>query len=338
MYLARLRAITTHPLALSSPSSTWGTRNDVLAAQRDLYAWSIDTPITVVSVDAAIEAVIILARNDAALNPASCTAFTRRLTRLRLFLRFHGVEHLTDITQDQLTEFVAGATARHGELRDPAAATIRGRRWMLGRFLDGCVQLGWPLTLTVPRVASTRDPGPDWARPLTDEEMHRCQAHAQLLPQGDLVPVAIALAQAGADTGEIWQVRVGDIDLNDGLVHFAGNARHNARANALTDWGCEILGRRINDLWYDASLPVAVNASTTGTSATAAIAQRLRTGLDRAGLTRDPHVRPGSIRAWSAASIFAETHRIEAVAMWLGYRRLDHASRIIGYHWLESQW
>jgi integrase/recombinase XerC len=56
----------------------------------------------------------------------------------------------------------------------------------------------------------------------------------------------------------------------------------------------------------------------------------LRKNLDRAGLRRDPRVRPLSIRAWGARRLYDDGSDIEEVARRLGVRTLDSARRIIG--------
>ena len=55
--------------------------------------------------------------------------------------------------------------------------------------------------------------------------------------------------------------------------------------------------------------------------------------LQRAGIGREPDVRPGSVVAWAGVRIFSETGRIEEVARRLGMRSLDRAARFIGWDW-----
>ena len=53
----------------------------------------------------------------------------------------------------------------------------------------------------------------------------------------------------------------------------------------------------------------------------------------RAGIGREPDVRPGSVVAWAGRRIFDETESIEEVARRLGIRSLDRAARFIGWGW-----
>ena len=55
--------------------------------------------------------------------------------------------------------------------------------------------------------------------------------------------------------------------------------------------------------------------------------------LMRAGIEREPDVRPGSVVAWAGRRIFEETGSIEEVARRLGIRSLDRAARLIGWGW-----
>jgi integrase/recombinase XerC len=55
--------------------------------------------------------------------------------------------------------------------------------------------------------------------------------------------------------------------------------------------------------------------------------------LMRAGIGREPDVRPGSVVAWAGRRIFEETASIEEVARRLGIRSLDRAARFIGWGW-----
>jgi hypothetical protein len=55
--------------------------------------------------------------------------------------------------------------------------------------------------------------------------------------------------------------------------------------------------------------------------------------LTRAGIGKEPDVRPGSVVAWAGRKVFDETGTIEEVARRLGMRSLDRAARFIGWGW-----
>jgi integrase/recombinase XerC len=55
--------------------------------------------------------------------------------------------------------------------------------------------------------------------------------------------------------------------------------------------------------------------------------------LIRAGIGREPDVRPGSVVAWAGRKVFEGSGSIEEGARGLGMRSLDRAARFIGWGW-----
>ena len=74
-----------------------------------------------------------------------------------------------------------------------------------------------------------------------------------------------------------------------------------------------------------------------GESRQAASCVAITETLERAGLAREPDVRPLSIVAWAGRRIFTETGRIDEVAKRTGVRSLDGAARLIGWEWMDEQ-
>jgi hypothetical protein len=62
----------------------------------------------------------------------------------------------------------------------------------------------------------------------------------------------------------------------------------------------------------------------------------VREVLIRAGLGKEPGVRPASIAGWAGRRVLAETGRIDEVARRLGMASLDRTSRFIGWSWQDD--
>ena len=62
----------------------------------------------------------------------------------------------------------------------------------------------------------------------------------------------------------------------------------------------------------------------------------LQTGRQRAGLGREPDVRPVSVVGWAGLRLLRETGRIDEVARRLGLRSIDRAARLLGWDWATS--
>lgn len=58
--------------------------------------------------------------------------------------------------------------------------------------------------------------------------------------------------------------------------------------------------------------------------------------MDRAGLGREPGLKPASITAYAAQRVLAATGRIEDAARFLGYRSLDATAQLVGHDWVHQ--
>ena len=98
--------------------------------------------------------------------------------------------------------------------------------------------------------------------------------------------------------------------------------------------------RRARELMarYDgADVPLVYSASGSAESAQAASCIAVTDTLVRAGLGREPDVRPVSVAAWAGRSLLDQTGRIDAVTRLLGVRSLDRAARIVAWDWTQAE-
>ena len=209
----------------------------------------------------------------------------------------------------------------------PSVATSHLRRSavrMLFRALreHGVVDHDPTLDVLLPPRSSLR------ARPLTDDEIALGRSFSFQTLRDSRRPAAWALAEATVRTSELSQVTVADLDLEAGTVHIAGSTKTQPRVGVLSTWGVAALARRVESFGADAHAGTCVVYKGDGSlesrqaSGCLAISDTLR----RAGLAREPDVRPVSIAAWAGKKVFDETGQIEAAAHALGMRSLDRAA------------
>ncbi len=238
----------------------------------------------------------------------------------------HGLVDLSGTTRAMVDEFIDAPTSDG----TPPSATVRHLRRCAVRLLFrtarrlGVVNGDPTLDLDLP---ARRPPA---ARALTDAEVERCRAASLYLFEGTRLPVVWALAEAGIRTGEMAKVTVGDVDLDHAVVRAAGCRSAVARTVSLTDWGKAQVGRRLRSLPADPVRPLVYEGDGSDKSKQASSCIAVTDSMTRAGLGRDPDVRPVSVAAWAGRKVFEETGRIDAVAARLGMRSLDRASRLIG--------
>jgi integrase/recombinase XerC len=214
----------------------------------------------------------------------------------------------------------------------PAGASLqRARRSAIRLLFRSARQLG--LTVSDPTVDVALPPLSSLrARPLTDEEVLECRAASMWSLTSARRSLTWALAESTCRSGEIPTVRIGDIDLESGLVAIRGGGRCAPRTGRLTEWGRHLLGEHLTGV-TDPELPLVYSGESARlgglVSANAAISQVLQ----RAGLGHEPDVRPSSVVAWAGVKVLERTRRIECVAEALGLKSLDSAASFIGWDW-----
>src|SRR5438128_8843241 len=224
----------------------------------------------------------------------------------------------------------------------PNCVAHRGRAWprctfgappfasTSGRFARSVSRSGDP---TQDLVLPPRSCLP--VRPLTDDEIVVCRSFSLQTLTATRQPAAWALAEATARTSEIPHIVVSDLDFMNRRVWIHGSSKAEARWGFLSDWGATQLARRIGSLKNVAVEDPAVAYEGRGSeeSAQASSCIAIAETLMRAGIGREPDVRPGSVVAWAGRRVFEETASIEEVARRLGIRSLDRAARFIGWGW-----
>ena len=151
----------------------------------------------------------------------------------------------------------------------------------------------------------------------------------------DRHPAAWALAEATARTSEIHHILVSDLDFTNSRVRIHGSSKAEARWGSLSEWGAIQLGRRVGSLDKVLTDDPAVAYEGRGSEESGQVSSciALAETLTRAGIGKEPDVRPGSVVAWAGRKVFEETGSIEEVARRLGMRSLDRAARFISWGW-----
>jgi site-specific recombinase XerC len=277
-------------------------------------------------------------RRHAALSDQSMRRLVEVIARFLAFVeRGYGSVALADVSHEQVEAFVLAPVNTIDGLREPSVATAHLRRSgvrLLFRVLRtmGRVEGDPTLDLVLPARSSLP------ARPLSDDEIVVCRSFASRTVTETRQPAAWALAEATARTAEIACIRIRDLDLGARRVWIHRGAKTESRFGCLSPWGVQQLERRVRALGEIGSDPdelLVYRASGSAASAQASTARAIRETMIRAGLGREPDVRPASVAAWAGRRILQDTGRIEAVARGLGVRSLDGAARIIGWDWTD---
>ena len=171
-------------------------------------------------------------------------------------------------------------------------------------------------------------------RPLTDDELAAGRAASVGTLSATRLPAVWALAEATATTHEIPRVLPCHVDLDGGTVVLCGSAKTEPRMATLTDWGRQVLARRL-DLVGPTDRSLTYEGKGSAASMQASSSMAIARILNEAGLRGDGSVKPESVRAWAGHRIWVETGRIESAAVALGCRSLDTTARIVGYQWAE---
>jgi len=219
--------------------------------------------------------------------------------------------------------------------RRPAIATMHLRRTALRLYFriarqEGILEGDPTADLRLPPRSSLP------VRPLTSDEIALCRSYSLKTLSATRQPAALALAEATARTSEIPHIAVSDLDLEGARVWLHGSRKTEARWGYPSRWGLHQLARRVEALKgaaHDPRLVYRGSGSEQSRQASSCIA--ITETLERAGLALESDVRPLSIVAWAAQSIFAETGRIDEVARRTGMRSLDRAARLIGWKWMD---
>jgi integrase/recombinase XerC len=215
----------------------------------------------------------------------------------------------------------------------PPSPTLMRRRRTALRFVFRLARDGGLLTtdptidLDLPPSAVLR------VRPLTDREVEIGRGSSLWSLTDTRRAAAWALAEATARSSEIARVRVADVHLEAGRVWLAGGKTTRSRWGDLSDWGSSHLSRRLAVLQCQPAAGVVYQGKASSGAGQVAACTAVAEILQRAGLSSDPAVRPGSVVAWAGRRILEETGRIDVVAQRLGMSSLDRVAELIGWDW-----
>jgi site-specific recombinase XerC len=269
------------------------------------------------------------------LTDQSTHRMTELLVRFTIFLdrglRLRSVDHISKV---HAAQFIHASVSAPGGSQPPAVATMHLRRSALRLYFQTLRQLG--LLDGDPTMDIALPPRSCLAvRPLTDDEIAVCRSFSLQTLTATRQPAAWALAEATARTSEIHHVRVSDLDFTNGRVWIHGSSKAEARWGSLSEWGATQLARRVGSLKNVLTDDPAVAYEGSGSEESRQVSSCIAIAetLTRAGIGREPDVRPGSVVAWAGRKVFEETGSIEEVACRLGIRSLDRAARFIGWGW-----
>jgi integrase len=173
-------------------------------------------------------------------------------------------------------------------------------------------------------------------RPLVDEEVSLCRAAAAWSLNDRRRAAAWALAEATCRSVEVGQITRTDVDLKGRRVWIHGGRTTSDRWGHLSDWGCVQLDRRLSSIGQTRDQPVVYEGNDGPATGQISACIAVRDVLIRAGLGKEPGVRPASVAGWAGQEILRETGRIDEVARRLGMASLDRTSRFIDWSWASG--
>lgn len=240
---------------------------------------------------------------------------------------------VADLTPSVCNSFVQSPT------RAGSAPTTRlmGQRRTALRFVfrlaraEGLLAVDPTIDLDLP----PRSPSPP--RPLTDTEVAACRSASIWDLADSRRSAAWALAESTARSSELAHLRLTDVDLYANRVWIHGGKTTAERWGYLTDWGRIQILRRIEVLGNKPDLGIVYQGRSPANAGQVAACTVVVDVLRRAGLTKQPRVRPGSVAAWAGQQILAETGRIDIVARRLGMTSLDRVARLIEWDWQREE-
>ena len=218
-----------------------------------------------------------------------------------------------------------------GRARTPGSSTKRNRLSSLRRAFRSLRQMGYELPDPTIDVVALLDRTLD-ANVCSDEDIKKLREGAPIGLFDSCNAALLALAEAGATNGEVKEIRVSYVNLEERVVRLPGNARVDERINELSDWGVVVLRERFAHVSGDDY--VVVNSNGTKVSE-ASVSQMFRHIAAYGNVGRNGF-NINSVRAWRARRIYQETGRIQDAALFLGHRSLDSAVALIGLEWRQT--
>lgn len=283
-----------------------------------------------------LEATVDAAVDGLMLEWVSAAQAERVAAILRSFVGFcrrgHGLQDLAHVSPEVAESFV---NAPAGGGQPPTVPMMHLRRTAIRLLFRSARQLGQPvgdptLDLRLPPRAQLS------TRPLADDEVSLCRASAAWTLNDRRRAAAWALAEATCRSVEIGLVTRGDVDLPGGRVWIHGGPTTANRWGHLTEWGCVQLMRRLASIDERPDQPVVYEGQDGTATGQVSSCIAVRDVLIRAGLGKEPGVRPASVAGWAGRRVLADTGRIDEVARRLGMASLDRTARFIGWSWQDD--
>ena len=264
--------------------------------------------------------------------PATAQKVTAEAARLLKFLLARGAMRWRDVIEALVSEWCwAARPDRSGRHRSAAPSTARNRRWVAQAVLETAAMLGAPVDAAAAgeHTAGRGDEVP--ARPLTADEERDVRAVAASTALVLRAPLVV-FAFAGGTAAEIAALTAADVDIDEGVVRFDGDA---ARANPLDEWSRALIVLYLRNTRPSPEDPLCVNGRLDPLRATHSVTVRLNRAIAEAGLSARRGVVARSLRLTAARHVLQEQN-LEAAARFLGSRSLNRTAEALGYDWRSS--
>lgn len=316
---------------LALPFPLW--RSTWLRAELLLAAAAMD-PADITHVLALVEA---MWDGDVEAGDMSAQTRARYVPLIRQFAAFAEADGATTLDEAAAVSYdswlVAWGGDRQGTCQPPSLASRHMRSCAVRALYRSARILG--LASAHPRYEAASGASRQ-GRPLNEVEAETLRSIATATRHTRHASAA-AIALSGGGSSDIGAMTADDVDLANGTLRLPGGGRTQSRNVAIPgQWEYEILAHRLHDLRRygdptDRGLVVLRKGSAASRQAGAAIA--LDELLSRAGIRRDPDVKPASIQRWAATVLFEHSGSIAEAARLLGTASLDTAASAIGWDW-----
>ena len=288
------------------------------------------TPVLIL-IEPAITRVIDLVAERYRANVRTAAKLTGEAERLFRYLRTAGIERWEDATSEVVLSWCWAARQTPGSKHArPSVSTARNRQWAAMAVFEAAETLG--LVSDGRRLAGERIPrSTDFVpvRPLTDDEATKVRGFADRGQLFSRRAVIVALAFAGATSGEIAAVHRSDVDLQ------AGTVRIGERANPVCEWGQEMIGTFLQiQPGISGNGLLAVGQQIEADRRAHAVTVRLGEVISDAGLRGTAGVSASSVRLYTAKQIL-DSLGLEAAAWFLGSDSLTSVVKALGYDWKQ---
>lgn len=267
------------------------------------------------------------------MSPQTVDKFTLLMSRFDRYADAWGAVTCADVTPGLVRDFaVAYGRDRRGAEAPPSVATQHQRRSVIRLWARDAIAAGYLLadpTLHLDLPPRSRS----LTRPVTDDEVALIEYQSESWSTPTRHAATVALALSGAHTGEIASICPGDV--RDGMVAAPGTVRVQARTLSIASpWCRRVLADRV-DLVGGAGGGRTLVSTGKGTDAQqrARVCTTLRDVIIRAGLDTDAAIKPASLTAHPARTLFDRTGRIQDAARLLGLTSLDAAASAIDWDW-----